>query len=53
MKDDELDRLRTSLLHAYEKPQPLTQRLANAIKDRLGGAKKIPVKKKSRDAASA
>ena len=50
MKDDELDRLRTSLLHAYEKPKPLTERLAKALKDRIGAAQKLPTKKKSKAA---
>jgi hypothetical protein len=48
--DEELDRLRTSLLHAYERPQPLPHRLAQAVRDRIGLAKKGSGKKKPRAA---
>ena len=56
VKDEELDRLRTSLLHAYDPPRPLTQRLAKAVKDRITLTKKAndktaAVKKKGKDAA--
>ena len=49
-EDEELDRLRTSLLHSYEKPQPFTYRLAKAVRDHIGVAKKGPDKKKPRAA---
>ena len=49
-EDEELDRLRTALLHVYEKPQPLPRRLAKAVRDRIGVAKKGPDKKKPRAA---
>ena len=51
MKDEELDRLRTSLLHAYDKPKTFSEKLATAMKNRIGAAKKIPAKKKSQEAA--
>lgn len=56
VKDEELDRLRTSLFHAYDPPRPLTQRLAKAVKDRITLAKKAndktaAVKTKGKDAA--
>lgn len=50
MKDEELDRLRSSLLHAYEKPKPLTHRLAKAVRDHISAAKKTPVRKKPKAA---
>jgi hypothetical protein len=54
VKDEELDRLRTCLLHAYDPPKPLTQRLVKAVKDRITLAKKANDKvgaKKTKDAA--
>jgi hypothetical protein len=51
VKDEELDRLRISLLHAYEKPKPFPYRLAQAVKDRISAAKKSQGKKKPKKAA--
>jgi len=35
VEDEELDRLRNSLQHAYERRKPFTKRFAKAIKDRI------------------
>jgi hypothetical protein len=32
--DDELEKLRSNLLHAYDKPKPLTRRIIEAVKAR-------------------
>jgi hypothetical protein len=34
--DDELEKLRSNLAHAYDKPKPLTRRLIQAVKDHVG-----------------
>ena len=32
--DDELEKLRSNLLHAYDKPKPLSRRIIEAVKAR-------------------
>jgi hypothetical protein len=34
--DDELEKLRSSLAHAYDQRKPITRRLIQAVKDRVG-----------------
>jgi hypothetical protein len=56
VNDDELDRLRIALLHAYDPTKTLPQRLAKAVKDRMTGAPKpnhktVVREKKDKDAA--
>jgi hypothetical protein len=50
VQDEELDWLRTSLLHAYEKPQPFSRRLTKAVRVRISAAKKALDKKKPKAA---
>jgi hypothetical protein len=56
VNDDELDRLRIALLHAYDPNQTLPQRLAKALKDRMTTGPKpshktVVREKKDKDAA--
>jgi hypothetical protein len=46
VKDEELDRLRTALLHAYDPPASFTQRLAKAVKSQIAVKKKTVNDKK-------
>jgi len=46
VKDEELDRLRTALLHAYDPPESFTQRLAKAVKSQITVKKKTVNDKK-------
>ena len=36
MPEDELEKLRSTLTHAYDKRQPLTRRFIQAVKERVG-----------------
>jgi hypothetical protein len=50
--DDELEKLRSNLLHAYDKPKPLTRRIIAAVKARAPGkTREHETKKKKEDAA--
>ena len=48
--DDELEKLRSNLLHAYDKPKPLTRRIIEAVKARAPRKTREHEKKKE-DAA--
>jgi hypothetical protein len=47
--DDELEKLRSNLLHAYDKRKPLTRRIIEAVKARAPRKTREP--KKKEDAA--
>ena len=49
--DDELEKLRASLLHAYDKPKPLTRRIIEAVKARAPRKTREHEAKKKGDAA--
>ena len=49
--DDELEKLRSTLLHAYDKPKPLTQRIIEAVKARAPRKTREHETKKKEDAA--
>ena len=44
--EDKLEKLRSNLVHAYDKPKPLTRRIIEAIKNRTG-APKEPIRSDS------
>lgn len=50
MPEDELEKLRSSLLHAYDKRKPLTRRIIEAVKARAPRKTRRETKKKE-DAA--
>ena len=49
--DDELEKLRTNLLHAYDKPKPLTRRIIEAVQARAPRKTREHETKKKEDAA--
>lgn len=57
MNDDELDRLRKALLHAYDPTETLPQRLTKAVRKRISrgpskaNVKVVVLEKKTKDAA--
>ena len=40
MPEDELEKLRLTLVHAYDKPKPLTGRIIEAMMNRIPAPKK-------------
>ena len=51
MPDDELEKLRSNLLHAYDKRKPLTRRIIEAVKARAPRKTREHETKKKEDAA--
>lgn len=49
--DDELEKLRSNLFHAYDKPKPLTRRIIAAVKARARRKTREHETKKKEDAA--
>jgi hypothetical protein len=49
--DDELEKLRSNLLHAYDKPKPLTRRIVEAVTARAPRKTREHETKKKEDAA--
>ena len=49
--DDELEKLRSNLLHAYDKPKPLTRRIIEAVKASAPRKTREHETKKKEDAA--
>jgi hypothetical protein len=49
--DDELEKLRSKLLHAYDKRKPLTRRIIEAVKARAPRKTREHETKKKEDAA--
>jgi hypothetical protein len=49
--DDELEKLRSTLLHAYDKPKRLTRRIIEAVKARAPRKTREHETKKKEDAA--
>ena len=49
--DDELEKLRANLLHAYDKPKPLTRRIIEAVKARAPRKAREYESRKKEDAA--
>jgi hypothetical protein len=49
--DDELEKLRSNLLHAYDKRKPLTRRIIEAVKARAPRKTRVRETKKKEDAA--
>jgi hypothetical protein len=49
--EDELEKLRSTLVHAYDRRKPLTSRIIEAVKARAPKKTREPETKKKKDAA--